>query len=60
MASDRMLTVRLKELESLGLLRRQVIPSTPVQVLYEPTERGVELLRVLQPLFRWGEQHLSA
>ncbi|GIJ29595.1 transcriptional regulator [Micromonospora qiuiae] len=57
--SDRMLTVRLKELESLGLLRRQVIPSTPVQVIYEPTDRGLDLLRVLEPLFRWGERHLA-
>ncbi|WP_127502962.1 winged helix-turn-helix transcriptional regulator [Actinoplanes solisilvae] len=57
--SDRMLSVRLKELETLGLLRREVIPSTPVQILYEPTALGRELLHVLQPLFRWGEKHLD-
>src|SRR4051812_14837902 len=56
--SDRMLSQRLKELESLGLLRREVIPSTPVQIIYEPTPRGLELLQVLQPLFKWGEKHL--
>ena len=58
--SDRMLSQRLKELEALGLLSRTVVPSTPVQILYEPTTRGLELLTTLQPLFRWGEKHLPA
>lgn len=51
--SDRMLTQRLRELEQHGLLERQVIPSTPVQVLYAPTARGAELLAALQPLMEW-------
>jgi DNA-binding HxlR family transcriptional regulator len=58
--SDRMLSQRLKELENLGLLSRTVVPTTPVQILYEPTARGLELLHNLQPLFRWGEKHLPA
>jgi DNA-binding HxlR family transcriptional regulator len=58
--SDRMLSQRLKELEALGLLSRTVIPSTPVQIVYEPTVRGLELLQLLQPLLRWGEKHLPA
>jgi DNA-binding HxlR family transcriptional regulator len=58
--SDRVLSQRLKELERLGLLSRTVVPSTPVQIRYEPTVRGLELLRLLQPLFRWGEEHLPS
>lgn len=58
--SDRMLSQRLKELENLGLLSRTVVPTTPVQILYEPTARGSELLHHLQPLFQWGEKHLPA
>jgi DNA-binding HxlR family transcriptional regulator len=54
--SDRMLTLRLKELAGLGLLRRDVVPSTPVQIFYAPTDRGRELLQVLGPVFRWGEK----
>jgi DNA-binding HxlR family transcriptional regulator len=37
-----------------------VVPTTPVQILYEPTARGLELLTHLQPLFQWGEKHLPA
>lgn len=52
--SDRMLSQRARELEISGLLEREVIPSTPVQVRYRLTESGSDLLRSLQPLVTWG------
>ena len=55
--SERMLALRLRELEALGLLSRTVVPSTPVQVRYTPTEHGRELLRAIRPLAAWGLQH---
>jgi len=54
--SDRMLAQRLKELEAAGLVRRAVIPTTPVQVRYGLTERGADLLRSLEPLSDWGRR----
>ncbi len=51
--SDRMLAQRAKELEAAGLLAREVIPTTPVQIRYELTERGEDLLRSLQPVVDW-------
>jgi DNA-binding HxlR family transcriptional regulator len=57
--SDRMLTLRLRELETLGLLSRTVVPSTPVQVLYSPTQHAAEFLQAVRPLVRWGEQHMA-
>lgn len=58
--SDRVLTQRLRELEHHGLIERQVIPSTPVQILYAPTARGVELMDALQPLFDWTARNPGA
>ncbi|WP_207391318.1 winged helix-turn-helix transcriptional regulator [Streptomonospora litoralis] len=55
--SDRMLSQRLKELESLGLLEREVVPTTPVQILYRPSPRGRGLLDALEPLVSWGHAH---
>jgi DNA-binding HxlR family transcriptional regulator len=52
--SDRLLSQRLRELEAEGLIERVVTPTTPVLVRYLPTERGRELMRVLQPLVHWG------
>ncbi|MEV4348205.1 winged helix-turn-helix transcriptional regulator [Actinoplanes sp. NPDC049596] len=52
--SDRLLAQRLKELESCKLIRQEVIPSTPVQILYTPSPQGAELIRALQPLIAWS------
>jgi DNA-binding HxlR family transcriptional regulator len=54
--SDRMLAQRAKELEAAGLLAREVIPTTPVQIRYELTERGEDLLRALQPVVDWEQR----
>src|SRR5271156_3753911 len=40
--SDRMLSDRLQELESHGLVRRRVIPAPPVRVEYALTDKGEE------------------
>lgn len=57
--SDRMLTLRLRELETMELLSRTVVPSTPVQVLYAPTHHAAEFLQAVRPLVRWGARHMA-
>lgn len=52
--SDRLLSQRLKELERSDLISREVIPSVPVQIRYNLTDRGADLMRSLQPLVEWG------
>ena len=54
--SDRLLTERLRELESEGLVRRTVIPGPPALVSYELTEAGKSLKPVIESLGRWAEQ----
>ncbi len=54
--SDRLLTERLRELESEGLLRRTVIAGPPVRVSYELTDAGKSLKPVVESLGRWAEQ----
>jgi len=54
--SDRLLSQRLKELEKEGLVTRDVVATTPVQVRYSLTERGTDLMRSLQPLVAWGQR----
>jgi len=54
--SDRMLAQRAKELEAAGLLAREVIPTTPVQIRYALTERGEDLMRALQPVAEWEQR----
>ncbi len=58
--SDRLLTERLRELEAVGIIRRDVLPESPVRVQYELTCRGRELREPLDALGRWAERWLSA
>jgi DNA-binding HxlR family transcriptional regulator len=52
--SDRLLTERLRELESEGLVRRTVLPGPPVRVSYELTEAGEGLKPVIEGLTLWA------
>ncbi len=54
--SDRLLSQRLKELEQAGLVQRDVVPTTPVQVRYTLTAQGTDLMKSLQPLVAWGQR----
>jgi DNA-binding HxlR family transcriptional regulator len=54
--SDRLLSQRVKELEHEGVLERIVIPTTPVQISYQLTERGADLMRSLQSIAEWGQR----
>ena len=52
--SDRLLTQRLKELEVEGFVTRTVVPTTPVSIRYELTDKARELMQILQPLTSWS------
>ena len=58
--SDRMLSDRLKELESKALVERTVIAGPPVRVQYTLTRKGQELAPVLEELKRWARTWLDA
>lgn len=57
--SDRMLSERLRELESEGIVARRVIPETPVRVEYELTEKGRALEQALAAVGRWAERWVT-
>ncbi len=56
--SDRLLSERLKELESEGIVVRTVTPSIPVCVEYQLTEMGRALAPVVRSLATWAETWL--
>jgi DNA-binding HxlR family transcriptional regulator len=51
---DRMLALRLRELEARGLVARRVHPGPPVKVEYRLTELGLGFHEVARVLARWG------
>jgi DNA-binding HxlR family transcriptional regulator len=52
--SDRLLSMRLKELESFGIIARRVWDAAPVRVEYDLTPKGVALGPTLTELRRWA------
>lgn len=56
--SDSMLSERLSELATAGLVHRAVQPGPPVAVSYRLTPAGQALLPALQELSAWAAAHL--
>ena len=53
--SDRLLSERLKELESEGIVTRTVTPTTPVRIEYALTDKGRALASVVHAVADWVE-----
>ena len=54
-ASKKMITERLRQLETQGLVRREVMDTAPLSVHYEITEFGRSARGFLDELRKWSE-----
>ncbi len=54
--SDRVLSDRLRELETEGVVKRVVYPQIPVRVEYQLTEKGLALKPVTDAIHTWAER----
>jgi DNA-binding HxlR family transcriptional regulator len=57
--SDRLLSMRLKELETFGIVARRVHEGAPVRVEYELTEKGRALEPTVRALGTWAREWLK-
>lgn len=57
--SDRVLSDRLRELETEGVVQRVVYPQIPVRVEYQLTEKGRALQPVVEAIHAWAEEWIS-
>jgi DNA-binding HxlR family transcriptional regulator len=51
------LSARLKRLERFGLIERRIDPASRRQVLYELTEKGLDLAPIMIELTLWSAKH---
>jgi DNA-binding HxlR family transcriptional regulator len=58
--SDRMLSERLKELESEGVVERRVLPETPVRIEYHLTDKGHALAGAVDAISAWANDWVDA
>ncbi|MGO4375097.1 winged helix-turn-helix transcriptional regulator [Paenibacillus sp. 2TAB19] len=54
--SDKMLTDRMKELETQNIINRNVYPEMPVRIEYDLTDKGRKLQPVIESIQKWGEE----
>jgi len=54
--TDRMLSERLRFLESEGVVSRHVLPESPVRVEYDLTDKGRSLERALTEIGNWAHR----
>ncbi|AJT41627.1 winged helix-turn-helix transcriptional regulator [Psychromicrobium lacuslunae] len=57
--TEKMLTQQLRELESDGIVHREVYREVPPRVEYSLTPLGQSLNQALLPLGDWGEANIS-
>lgn len=53
--SGRVLSERLKDLESEGIVKRDVIPETPVRIEYSLTDKGLALQPIMKEMEKFAE-----
>lgn len=57
--TDRMLSERLQELEQEGIVKRTVIPETPVRVEYALTKKGRALAAAFDAIMDWANRWIE-
>ncbi|WP_428911186.1 winged helix-turn-helix transcriptional regulator [Niallia sp. Krafla_26] len=57
--SGRLLSERLKELESEGIISREVFPEVPVRVEYTLTAKGLALKNVFAEIEKWSKEWIQ-
>lgn len=58
--THKMLSTKLKELESDGLIIRKEYPGIPPKVEYYLSDKGLSLMPVLQCICQWGYEHMES
>ncbi len=58
--THKMLSNKLKELETDGLVSRHEYPQVPPKVEYSLTEKGLSLMPILNTICEWGHQHIES
>ena len=55
--SQKVLTSNLRDLESAGILEREVFPEVPPRVEYSLTDLGLSLEPVIDAMWEWGSAY---
>ncbi len=54
--SPKTLSIRLKELENEGIVKRTVVAEIPLHVEYSLTPKGLSLSKIFDDMAKWGRR----
>ncbi len=57
--NTRMLVKELKNMESNGILTREIFATVPPTVEYTLTDKGKKLLPSIESLYKWGQEFIA-
>jgi len=57
--THKMLSNKLKELETDGLIIRHEYPQVPPKVEYSLSEKGMSIMPILNTICNWGHEHID-
>jgi DNA-binding HxlR family transcriptional regulator len=57
--NPRTLSARLDELERAGIIAKLAFPEVPPRVEYSLTEKGWDLVPILERMMEWGDKHVG-
>ncbi|MBS2967707.1 helix-turn-helix transcriptional regulator [Metabacillus sp. KIGAM252] len=57
--SGRVLSDRLKDLEQNGVVKRNIIPESPVRIEYSLTDKGLALEPILREIENWSQNWIE-
>jgi DNA-binding HxlR family transcriptional regulator len=57
--NSRTLSQRLRQLESTGIIKRKVIPETPIRIEYSLTEKGKQVKSILEQMGEFSTLYCS-
>jgi DNA-binding HxlR family transcriptional regulator len=57
--SPKTLSLRLRELEKEGIIKRKVFAEVPLHIEYSLTKKGESLQEILQKMGEWGEKEVE-
>ena len=53
--SPRSLSMRLKQLEKMGVVHKKIYPEIPLHVEYSLTKKGASLEEIVIKMIEWGD-----
>ena len=57
--TPRALSIKLTDLSEWGLVETKVISTSPMNIIYELTDKGYALLQALVPMEKWAQEYIE-